>query len=55
MDAQLTHSIAHRLDVASMTLGQSIQSRRNQRSGTLILETRSPLPERLSLLELDHM
>lgn len=55
MDPQFAYSITDRLDIAWVSLSQPIQSRRNQRSGTLIPETRSPLPKRLGLLEFSHM
>lgn len=55
MDPQFAYSIAHGLDIAWVSLSQPIRSRCNQRSGTLIMETRSPLPKRFGLLDLNHM
>jgi len=55
MDTQFAYSIAYGLDVSGVSLSQPIQARGNQRSGSLIPETRSPLSKRLGLLELNHV
>lgn len=55
MNPQFADAIADGLDVTGMTVSQTIQSRRDQSSGALVPETRSPLPKRFGLPEFDHM
>jgi hypothetical protein len=50
MDAQFADSFADWRDIASVSVGETAQSRKNQTSGALILEPRPPVPERLGLL-----
>ena len=55
VDAQFADTFANRLDVACVPLSQPVQSRSDQRTGSVILEPLAPLPKRLCLLQLKHM
>ena len=55
MDAQFTNPLAYRLDVAGMSVGQSIEPTEDRTSGTVILEPGPLFAERLGLLQLDHI
>jgi hypothetical protein len=55
MNPHFADAIADGLDITWMPLRQPIQSRRDQRSGALVPETRSPFPKRFGLSEFDHL
>jgi hypothetical protein len=54
VDAQFADTFADRLGIADMPVGETIESRRNDSASPLILQTRSPFPERIRLFQLKH-
>jgi len=52
VDSQLAHSLPYGFGIASMTVREAILAGGDQSSGRLVLESRSPFPERFRLLKL---
>ena len=55
MNAQFTDAISDAPGISDMTLGQSIEARGDQRSGTVIAQAQSPLSKRVRLPELEYL
>ncbi len=54
VNTQLAYTVANRLDVAGVSVSQTIQPSNNQTAHTLIPETPPPFKKGLGLFQLDH-